>query len=599
MSTAARDCIYEGQGRPRKGKLTKTDLPSHYQFAHWDYEDGKRIAVPVGGVRSDKRAEYPLISTTILNEGTGTETLIWLHFDLDYKRADKKWIRDEKIHWPLIAEALAREAPMVLGYLSHVVRSSGGRGLSLALAISPLELIDETWDVQKLAFKVQAMIIQILNHHGMGADEGARGLKRLMPNMFREEHVLDQAEFVQATIQRRRPRVLQNLFYTLRYHPTLRPPKKRDRHDLLWPDQRVEKPLARLYTNILDEAGPWGSVQLSASMITAQYGISKNTVYKLLFNPPKWLGVARLPGEGYRLTIRPVRELTDRAYDLLLESPARGGEISFVDIKAPERVEKGKRNHWLVSVILSCKWKGLSQAETRALLSLVISRIPGWQKSQSLTRGLGAILRSLFHHRSSLRGQSPDLVLPVWLIEAMQSTKSKNISQKFYKKGSRRDLTPSPSAASVSSEQQDPSSSGASFSLPSSYIVSVGLGAGQVVEGQMPVFDRRRFGEAEPPCPSSVAICLNPQKDGFAQDSGEVSSPGLVSSSFLLDPDGGGGDSFRHLSGSALSSAFSKALMKSSLPAAEKARILTKVTGILDSDGKEQMRRMWLSKLLN
>ncbi|MDQ3232295.1 MAG: hypothetical protein M3Q07_10780, partial [Pseudobdellovibrionaceae bacterium] len=278
MAAIATDREYEGQGRPRKKKKPGTDLPSHYQFAFWAFDDGKRFAVPVGGVRKDKRPEYPLISTTIMNEGTGTETLIWLHLDLDFKRADKRWIRDGRLDWPAIAATLSEDAPIILRYLSHVVLSSGGQGLSLTLAISPLELIDETADVQKLAFKVQSMLIRILNHHGMGADEGAQGLKRLMPNVFREKRVLDQAEFVQAMIQKRRPRVLQNLFYALRFHPALLATKKRDREDILWPDIRVEKPLARLYTDILDEAGPWGSVQMSAGGIMKRYGIAKNTV---------------------------------------------------------------------------------------------------------------------------------------------------------------------------------------------------------------------------------------------------------------------------------------------------------------------------------
>ncbi|MDQ3232587.1 MAG: hypothetical protein M3Q07_12265, partial [Pseudobdellovibrionaceae bacterium] len=439
MIVAAMDRVYEGQGRPRKKKMAVSDLPSHYQFAHWAYDDGKRFAVPVGGVRKDKRSEYPLISTTIMNEGTGTETLIWLHFDLDFKRALKKWIRDGKLDWPTIAATLAADAPIILRYLSHVVRSSGGHGLSLALAISPLELIDETTDVQKLAFKVQDMIIRILNHHGMGADEGARGLKRLMPNMFRQERVLDQADFVQALIQKKRPRVLQNLFYALRFHPALREKNKRDRDDILWPDKRVEKPLARLYTDILDEAGPWGSVQMSAGGIIQKYGISKNTVYKFLSDPPKWLGIEALVGEGYRLTIRPVRELTDRAHELLAGTTISAWK-HIVHISMPEAVEKGERNHWLVSIILICKWKGVGQRDLRKALDQIIKRVPGWQKSQSLTQNLGSIVRSLYHHRSSLKGKSPDQILPEWLLAALQPAKPNRLSQKIPEKGSRRDL---------------------------------------------------------------------------------------------------------------------------------------------------------------
>jgi retron-type reverse transcriptase len=55
--------------------------------------------------------------------------------------------------------------------------------------------------------------------------------------------------------------------------------------------------------------------------------------------------------------------------------------------------------------------------------------------------------------------------------------------------------------------------------------------------------------------------------------------------------------SFDHLSGSALSSAFSKALMKSNMTSAEKARILTEVTSIADIEMKEMARRAWLVKL--
>jgi hypothetical protein len=55
--------------------------------------------------------------------------------------------------------------------------------------------------------------------------------------------------------------------------------------------------------------------------------------------------------------------------------------------------------------------------------------------------------------------------------------------------------------------------------------------------------------------------------------------------------------SFDHLSGSALSSAFSKALMKSAMPSSEKARILTEVTSIADPAIKDRVRREWLVKL--
>ncbi|WP_324959764.1 hypothetical protein [Oligoflexus sp.] len=615
MAAAATDRVYEGQGRPRKKKIAKTDLPSHYQFAHWAYDDGKRFAVPVGGVRKDKRSEFSLISTTILNEGTGTETLIWLHFDLDFKRALKKWIRDGKLDWPTIAAALSADAPIILRYLSHVVRSSGGHGLSLALAISPLELIDETADVQKLAFKVQDMIIRILNHHGMGADEGARGLKRLMPNMFRQERVLDQADFVLAMIQKHRPAVLRNLVRELQNHVALRGKLKSEREDVLWPDIRVEKALARLYTDLLDSVGPWGSEQMKAADLTGRYGMGKNTAYKLLADPPRWLGVEKVSGEGYRLTIRPDVVLTSRALDLLLDEPERKA-FNFSGITAPEFVQKGERNRWLVSLILASKWSGIGQQEVRKALDLVIRRVPGWQKSQSLTRGLGATLRSLYRNRNSLKGRNRGQEQPAFWVEALESLKSRNISSKKHKKASLDATHPGRNSGMIT--QSDQEARVLPFEAPFSPTpvgVTPGVrgGPGPWVDGDSRIPGLKHT--AGVTRPSAFHSAESARKDDVTVSpvfSAEVHTghPEIYPADRAVfeptTPDPGPesnvaarprvGD-FVHLSGSALSSAFSKLLMRSQLSAAEKVRILTEATSITERDAKDRLRREWLVRL--
>jgi len=433
---------FQGQGRPRKSRDPKTKLPSHYQFANWAYDDGKRFAVPVGGVSKDKRHDYPLISTTIKN-GSGTETLVWLTFDLDYQRADKKWRQDGKLSWPKIAETLQKETPELFKYFTGVTLSSGGKGLGLALSISPLELVDETGDIQKMAYRLQAWIICILNFYGMGADEGARGLKRLMPNLFQPDRVIDRDEVTEALVQKKRPRVIQILINALSNHRALRAPRKSEQSNLLWADIRVELPCARFYTDLLDSAGPWGTEQMRAREIIARYGMSKDSVYKILGNPPKWLGVERIEGEGYRLTIRPTREFTDRAYTLLEtggQGKAKGTFQSFASalISAPEDVVDGERNQWLVSLVLACKWKGLDRAELLMALKQLVKKVPGYQESRSLTRELQSIVRSLYHHRSGLIGSSPDLVLPIWLEDILNLNKSNRLSGIFPLKGPER-----------------------------------------------------------------------------------------------------------------------------------------------------------------
>ncbi|HYX34818.1 MAG TPA: hypothetical protein VE954_17105 [Oligoflexus sp.] len=596
MAVAALD-MFSGQGRSRTKKIPKSNLQSHYQFAFWSFEDGKRIAVPVGGVRSDKRSEYALISTAIKNEGSGTETLVWLHFDLDFKRADKKWVCDGKLDWPRIAATLQADVPELLSYLSYAVRSTSGQGLSLVLAISPLELIDETSEVQRLAFRLQAMIIRILNFYEMGADEGARGLKRLMPNMFRADRVLDQAEFVQQTIQKNRPRVIQKLLYALRFHPAMKPKNKRDRSDILWPDIRVELPCARLYGDLLDTAGPWGTEQRTAQEIISRYGMSKNTVYKLISDPPKWLGVERLTGgEGYRLTIRPTREMTDRAYDLL----ENGGEgqrkgilpaFSAAAISAPENVCDGGRNQWLVSVVLACKWKGIDRCALHEGLKKLIPLVSGWQRSRTLTRELKSIVRSLYHHRSSRMGSNPDLILPEWLCEALLPAAQKTFSQNFYKKGAEGSHVPTLDLLELPKCPFEVVSTKPVFPpLPSGgWPVGSGGGLGPRRGGD----DAGRGSEATG-C-NAVFLVSTVGRDPQPEPLPEDREPAARNP--VLSAESGSDDTFLQLSGSALSGAFSKALMRSALIAAEKVRILTLVTSETDPGIKDQLRRRWLSKL--
>lgn len=562
----------EGIGRCRRRREPKTRSPSHYQFANWAYDDGNRFAVPVGGVSKDRRCEYPLISTALKNEGSDTETLIWMHFDLDFKRADKKWRRDEMLDWPKMAATLQEEVPELFKYLTAVTRSSGGKGLGLALAVSPLELIPETGDVQKLCYRLQAWIIRILNFYGMGADEGARGLKRLMPNLFQPDRLLDRDEITEAMVQTRRPRVIQQLLYALRFHPALKAPGKSLQTDLLWGDIRVELPCARLYTDLLDSAGPWGTEQLTAQGIISRYGMSKNTVYKFLATPPSWLSVDHIEGEGYRLIVRPSPAFTNRAYKLIEtggEGRPKGSFSSFVTatICDPQEVLDGDRNQWLVSVVLACKWKGVARAELLPILKEIVKLVPSYQESRSLTRELQSIVRSLYHHRSVLIGSSPEIVLPEWLNEALIFNKPKRLSQIFVMKGTEgsRELR---SDSGFAFDERVPCFSIEEFSTLSqgrNYAGTQGWQASGSFQSEV--------------CEAEV---------GF---SGEGDLQILTQTQDMQLGDGN-----PLLAGSELRDSFLKAMLKAALSGHEKGQILAEIT-LLSGTKKEEAMREWIMLL--
>ena len=432
----------EGKGRySRRKKSNKTNLPTHYLFSKWAYDDhGKRYAVPAFGVRKDKRPYFPLMSTVVRNCGTQTETLLYLHIDLDYNRADARWIMDDKLHWPSMAGCLQQSAPALLQHIGSAMYSSGGQGLSLAIPISPLELIPETTDIQKLAHQLQAIIIEIFNYHGMGADPGARGLKRLMPNFFQQNKVIDggPGSWQENRAQRKRPRIIQNLLYALRFHPALRPVAKRDRDDILWPDSRLEIPLAGLFLDLLDRVGPWGSEQVSARELMTRLGVAKNSAYKILNSELEWLKVTP-NAEGFRLQIVPSPALTDRAYEVLSTKPAQAKQArpSFhtLSIPPPEKVVKGERNTWLKAVVLAFKWRGTEQHEASKCIESIRERVPGWKHSRSLTAEFYRIVSSLYYHRRESFASNPGLMLPSWLEEALTSPTPYELSQIFTKKG--------------------------------------------------------------------------------------------------------------------------------------------------------------------
>lgn len=86
---------------------------------------------------------------------------------------------------------------------------------------------------------------------------------------------------------------------------------------------------------------------------------------------------------------------------------------------------------------------------------------------------------------------------------------------------------------------------------------------------------------------------------GVENEQPEFSVAGAASDSKNGAPssDKEGGNSYDHLSGPALRGAFSKVLLRSALPASEKARILSAVTGEPDLQAKDEHHRRWLAKL--
>ena len=153
----------------------------HYSFKSWGIDkQGKRFAQKSNGLVQKLNAD--LISNTYRN-ACGLEIAYGLVFDFDAHRALPCWKDSEgKLDWNLIFPALKKEIPIVAELICYAVRSSGGKGLGIVMAITPLPIITSTAANQQSALKLQGRLLSVFDSMGLGADFGARGVVRDFPN---------------------------------------------------------------------------------------------------------------------------------------------------------------------------------------------------------------------------------------------------------------------------------------------------------------------------------------------------------------------------------------------------------------------------------
>ena len=421
----------------RKEFHRTTRLKSHYQFKNWYFN--------ASGIRSalttKMRERADLISTAYYNPATDTKTVHALAFDLDYDKADDRWKSGGKLDWAAIFSDLLEKEPIIAHAISFAVSSSSGRGLGLAVSISPLEIDSSTIRAQISAFTLQNHLIAIFNGYGMGADPAAVGLVRDMPNWFNPSKVIYMNETRKAAVDNHRFKVVSELLGYTNVHPFVRYRKKSERFDILWPHEGSEKKLSGLYLLLFDELSM--SRCFSFSALKALTGLSDNTLYKVLSCPPGWLKVDRINKyEGYRLTLIPSGILTHRAECLLAskldkdpcESAPALKLVPPVDLKRPCEVEDGERNAYLTKVALTLKHGGVHESEALGALKLAACDIPGSTFSRNC-RSAASIGRSIYKNKPSLFGIKGFGIIPGWLLAKGKNPIEGNETLKSFKKG--------------------------------------------------------------------------------------------------------------------------------------------------------------------
>jgi hypothetical protein len=304
-----------------------------YQFRFW-HTDSKGERLALRHAPPDWAGRYPDLIRTAYRNGDGSETVYGIVFDLDAHRAHPKWLDSAgRLDWPKISAYLAETHGKVFSQISYVIRSSGGKGLALLLAINPLPIQKSTEKNQQVALNLQSRLVALLSRLGLGADPGARGVVRDFPNFLNPERCLYENRLAQRRAEQGREPVLRNLH---RYLNELEACERRQ--DRIYNDARAEGGLARLVAWLLGakdgqeglpEASFLSGETLWASTVQLQKltGLSDKFLRRFLNSPPSWLRVEYVEA-GWRLSIPlggSVQRLLPRAEDLLTREERGGG----------------------------------------------------------------------------------------------------------------------------------------------------------------------------------------------------------------------------------------------------------------------------------
>ena len=396
----------------------------HYNFANYQIAHGKRVGV----IPSRNRKSAQLIGNYYTSGGQyGTKSVFLIDLDLDAPICSNEW-KDSRgrIDWQAIQSFLAEHYPELERYLVAAVRSTGGKGMSLGFAITPLPLVESTEENQALAREVKRRIFNIFSRHRMGPDPSAKGLQRLMCNFFKEDRDVFRCDLKALhEIQKTRLPVLTILHDYLKQFPESNYVRKRDRHDLLFYKAAVEEKLASLYCYLFDEGC---EAYLSVEEICEITGLCPSTTRAILKDPAtklctKWLEATHLGKfEGWHLVLLPDPDLSARAESLIFHGykssqASRTTKLQVLGSNAlvePETVSDGQRNQWIANVALRLKWKGIEENTAVHTMRSYVCSIPGARSSRNC-RKVEGIVRNIYRRRPDTFASSPNVDLPDWL----------------------------------------------------------------------------------------------------------------------------------------------------------------------------------------
>lgn len=376
-----------------------------YIYGHTEVSaDGRKSPIiPIRKMISNWRSRTHIYTT--MQAVDGSEMVYGIPLDLDFEDADDRWKSRGKLDYKKIKSFIDEQYPTLGLYLCTYTRSTRGKGLGIILFCDPFLKNEKSYGVQFLAARVQRLLVEVLNFHGMGCDKNASGISRFTPNWRNRKIILRKDDLTIRRVQRdnERHQVLTRVYNELRRSPAY---KVQTKKEAVCAGKRfavktlADNGLGRIYSHILDSEPESLSITASYEELALISGLSLPTLRSQL-RAAAWVDISRVYGEGVRLILKPTGELSERAYyERRQANHSNRTDVSEAEewtLPAPECVGDGERNNYLWRRAVLLRNEGHSLEETISIIGGESSRIPGANQSRNC-RKVQTIVCSIFRH---------------------------------------------------------------------------------------------------------------------------------------------------------------------------------------------------------
>lgn len=396
---------------------------NHKYLRYYNDSDGLRVA------EFCNRHNADLQSCVIKNNKAQIDVLRYIMIDLDAKNADDAWLDDENaLDWSKVFSSLNHYIPSISKHIEYATKSYSKKGIHLVFGFTALPLLDSSVKMQNLCYKIQHNLIEIFNEMKLGADTGARGLRRFFSTFRNKENVLHQHKLLTKRIEKsdtERKDKSKRIPYLLNLFRDTEEAKKKlgiDKVYRLYSHATLELKIANLYLYMMGQRNvtkfkkpeAFESVILTYDQLYDISGIKKRSISESkLFDNLKFKSLFNLEIKDKKTIEISAKRPWKYDEELINKRLERAKYLVFGDNKRnkcnpkiirPEDVQVGQRNLAAWSWALQYKLAGYAQQEAidKIKLRMKFVQFKNERDEELRESQIESVVRSMYRNHRQL-----------------------------------------------------------------------------------------------------------------------------------------------------------------------------------------------------